>query len=151
MRKIRALIGLPVIVNGRRAGRVVQTALSDDLTELTGLWIAAGFFGTRFIPAESLGMIGQVCVQADHPGYRQRCRASSLFRRAVGTDGSRIGAIIGAEIDEMSFCIESLELSCGLWDDLLVGRKSIRSFSLNQATGDVVIDVSELEEEVTVQ
>ena len=148
MRKIRALIGLPVIVNDQRIGRVVQTELSEDLTQLTGVWIASGFFGTRFISADRLGMIGTVAVSSDDSGVRRRCKTPSLFRRAVGTDGSRLGAITGAEIDELSFRIEALELTCGLWDDLFTGRRRIRRFTLNRETGDVIIEVSETEKEV---
>ena len=58
MRKLRALIGLPVVVNNHRIGRVVQAELSTDLTQLLGVWIDAGLLGTRFIPADSLGMLG---------------------------------------------------------------------------------------------
>lgn len=151
MRKIRALIGLPVVADGRRVGRVIQAELAEDLTELSGLWIASGFFGTRFIESDRIGMIGNVAVMADDAGIRKRCSSASLFRRAVGTDGSRLGAITGAEIDELSFRTEALELSGGLWDDLFSGRKSIRRFTLNQETGDVVIDVSEMEKEVSIR
>lgn len=147
MRSIRALIGLPVIVNGKRAGRVVQVEVSDDLTEMAGLWMSAFFFGTRYIPADCLCTLGSVSVIADHPGDRKRCRTLSLFRRAVGSDGSRLGAVTGALIDELSFHIEMLELSCGVWDDLADGRRHIRSFSLNQETGNVIVDVSEMEKE----
>lgn len=147
MRKLRALIGLPVVVNNHRIGRVVQAELSTDLTQLLGVWIDAGLLGTRFIPADSLGMLGQVAVMADDCGKRKRCKTSPLFRRAVGTDGSRIGAITGAEIDELSFRVEALELSCGLWDDLLSGRMRISRFTLNRETGDVIVDAAENEKE----
>lgn len=144
MKKISALIGLPVITNGRRIGRVVRCELSDDLTRFEGIWITAVVFGTRFIPSEHLGVLGQVSVVADLPGQRMRCKEKSLFRRAVGTDGSRVGAITGAEFDEISFQVKALELSCGVWDDLLNGRKRVRTFTLNQTTGNVVIDAAEI-------
>lgn len=147
MRKLRALIGLPVVVNNRRFGRVVQVELSEDLTRMNGIWMDAGLKGTRFIPAESLCMLGKVAVMADDPGKRLRCRTPPLFLRAVGTDGSRTGAITGAEIDELSFRVESLELSCGLWDDLLNGRMRISRFTLNRETGDVIVDSAETEKE----
>ena len=147
MRDIRALIGLPVIVKGKRVGRVVQTELSGDLKELTGLWTSSGFFGTRFISADCLSVLGRVSVIADHQGLRKRCRPLSVFRRAVGSDGSRLGAVTSAQVDELSFRIETLELSRGLWDDLTVGRRQIRRFSVNQETGNVIIDVSEMEKE----
>lgn len=149
MRKIRALIGQPVVVNNRRVGRVVQPELSPELTELTGLWVDEGILGTRFIPSESLAMLGKVAVMADERGKRKKCKSAALFRRAVGTDGSRLGAITGAEIDELSFRVEALELSFGLWEDLLIGRRRIRQFTLNRETGDVLIDIAESEKEET--
>ena len=147
MRKIRALVGLPVVVGNRNAGRVVKAELSDDLTHLTGLWIASGFLGTRFIASDSLGTLGTAAVIADHSGIRRRYSSEPLLRRAVGTDGSLIGAITGAEVDELSFRVEALELSCGVWDDLLHGRRRIRRFAMNRENGCVVIDVSETEKE----
>lgn len=148
MKKIRALIGLPVIVKGKRIGRVVRCELSNDLKHLEGLWITAVVFGTRFIPCEHLGVLGQVSVTADSSGIRRKGSGTSLFRRAVGTDGTRLGAITGADIDELSFRIDALELSCGLWDDLLYGRRRIHTFALNQTDGSVIIDVGEIWKEV---
>lgn len=149
MRKIRVLIGMPVVVNNRRVGRVVQAELSEDLRQLDGLWIDAGLRGTRYLPSDNLEMLGQVAVMADDVGRRKRCRSAPLFRRAVGTDGRRLGAVTGAEIDELSFRVEALELSCGLWDDLLYGRARIRKFTLNRENGSVVIDLTETEKEET--
>ena len=123
MRKIRALIGMPVVVGNRRVGRVIQAELSEDLTRLDGLWMDAGLRGTRFIPSEQLEMLGRVAVMADDMGRRGRMRAEPLFRRAIGTDGRRLGAVTGAE------------------------RDRIRTFTLNRENGDVVVDVAESEKE----
>lgn len=149
MRKIRSLIGMPVVVSNRRIGRVIQTELTEDLSQLRGLWIDAGLRGTRFISSERLALLGQVAIMADDSGERDRCRATPLFRRAIGTDGSRLGAITGAEIDELSFRIESLELSRGIWDDLLYGREHIRHFTLNPDNGSVILGAAESEKEET--
>ena len=144
MRKIRALIGMPVVVGNRRVGRVIQAELSEDLTRLDGLWMDAGLRGTRFIPSEQLEMLGRVAVMADDMGRRGRMRAEPLFRRAIGTDGRRLGAVTGAEL---TFSVRALELSRGLWEDLARGRDRIRTFTLNRENGDVVVDVAESEKE----
>lgn len=144
MKKIRTLIGLPVVLNEHRIGRVVRCELSEDLSQFEGIWVTAVVFGTRFIPSEHLSVLGQVSIVTDTAGQRKRCREKSLLRRAVSTDGRRIGAITGAEINELSFRVEALELSCSVWEDLLNGRKHIHTFTLNQATGDVVIDAAEI-------
>ena len=149
MRKIRNLIGTPVVVNGKRAGRVIQAELSDDLTCLKGIWFDAGLRGTRFIPAESLAMLGKVAVMADDMGRRMRMRSGPLFRRAIGTDGRRLGAVTGAEIDELCFRVEALELSRGIWDDLLCGRMRFEQFTISREDGNVLIDAAETEKEVS--
>lgn len=140
MRTLRTIIGLPVVVNSRRIGRVFQAELTEDYSRLKGLWVDAGLSGTRFIPSDSLALLGQVAVVADDRGERKRCRTAGILRRAVATDGRRSGAVTGAEIDEISFRVEALELSRGIWDDLSSGRQRICQFTLNPKTGDVIID-----------
>lgn len=130
MRSIRSLIGMPVICRRQRIGRLVQADLSDDLQRLEGIWLDSGLLGTRYIASDRLSMIGKRSVMADHRGIRRRCTASPLFRRAVTTDGRRIGAIVDAEIDELSFLVCALELTHGFWDDLALGRSRILHYSV---------------------
>ena len=132
MRKLRSLIGMPVICRQKKIGRLMQAELSDDLRRLEGVWVDAGLKGTRYIPAEHLCLIGEMAVLTDHRGLRRRCRARTVLARAIATDGNRIGAVIGAEVDEISFLVGSLELSLGVWDDLLHGRRNIRCSSVHQ-------------------
>ena len=140
LRKLRALIGMPVLCGSRRIGRVVRAQLTEDLRQLKGIWISAGLGGTRFVPCEALEMIGTVAVMTDDKGRRARMRARPLLMRAVSTDGSRLGAITGAEIDEVSFAVNALELSAGLWEDLLIGRQRVTRYSVDQDNGEVIID-----------
>ena len=86
MRKIRNLIGMPVICRRQKVGRLVQAELSPDLKRLDGIWVDSGLRGTRYIPAEHVGTIGQVAVLADNRGRRRRCNTEPLLYRAVSTD-----------------------------------------------------------------
>lgn len=140
MRKVRALTGMPVVCKQKRVGRLIQAELSDDLRRLEGIWITGGVRGTRYIPAEALEMLGEAAVIADSAGRRKRLDAQPLFKRAVSTDGRRLGAITGASIDEVSLSVASLELSAGLWDDLLNGRQPVDRYTVNRETGDVIVD-----------
>lgn len=74
-------------------------------------------------------MIGESVILADSRGSRRRTSVHPLLRRAVSTDGRRIGAIVGAQIDEISFLVCTLELSRGFWDDLWYGRLQISDFN----------------------
>ena len=140
MRKLRSLIGMSVVCGSRRVGRLLRAELTEDLKQLAGIWVGAGLRGTRYIPAESLELIGRVAVMADVPGSRARMASKPLFARAVSTDGRRLGAITGAEIDEMTFAVSALELSAGLWDDLLRGRQRVTRYTVNRERGEVIID-----------
>lgn len=140
MKNLRALTGLPVVCHGRRVGRMLQAALSDDLKALQGIWVSAGPGGARWIPAEALQMLGRVAILADEPGEKGRAAPCPLFRRATATDGTRLGAVTGAEIDEISFAVTALELSRGFWDDLGRGRQRVRAYTVNRETGEVLVD-----------
>lgn len=140
MRKIRNLAGMPVICCRRRIGRLVQAELSEDLKRLEGIWVDGGLKGTRYIPAEHLSVIGERSVIADVRGQRKRCTGKPLFYRALSTDGSRIGAIVGAEVDEISFLVHALELTRGFWDDLFLGRSRVEAYSLHD--GSVIVQDS---------
>lgn len=142
MRKMRNLTGMPVVMNGRKIGRLLHAELTEDLKALSGVWIDSGLKGTRYIPVESLEMIGSKAVSTDSAGMRRRCKPGFLIRRAVSTGGYRIGAVTGAEIDEITFAVEALELSCGFWDDFWQGRRRIRCYSVHPESGDVVLQDS---------
>ena len=146
MRKLRNLAGMPVLCQRRKVGRLMQAELSEDLARLEGIWVDSGLRGTRYIPAEQLGMIGEVAVMADGRGARRRCEAHPLFVRAVSAAGERLGAIVGAELDEVSFQVRALELTRGLWDDVADGRTRVERYTA-QPERDLVIVLDAAEEQ----
>ena len=139
MRKIRNLIGMPVICHRQKVGRLVQAELSPDLRRMEGIWVDSGLKGTRYIPAEQLSMIGERAVMADSRGRRRRCSSTSMLHRAVSTDGNRLGAIVGAEGDEISFQVRSLELTRGFWDDLYAGRSRVENYNAESGGAEVIV------------
>ena len=147
MRKLRALTGMCVICGSQTVGRILKADLTEDLTQLSGLWVEAGLLGTRFIPAERLEILGRVAVMADDCGRRRRMQTRPLLARAVSTDGRRLGAITGAEVDEVSFAVCALELSAGLWDDIVRHRQRVTRFTVNPDNGEVIVDPAEAERE----
>ena len=151
MRKLRNLAGMPVLCQRRKVGRLMQAELSEDLARLEGIWVDGGLRGTRYIPAEQVGMIGEVAVMADGRGAKRRCDAKPLFLRAVNTAGERVGAIVGAELDELSFQVRALELTRGFWDDMREGRERVERYTVQPERSLVIVwdsaEVQEKEEE----
>ena len=148
MKNLRLLVGMPVICEGRKLGRVVQAQVSGELTRMTGLFVDAGLKGTRFIPAEDVNVLGDVAVlvrSAGRRGVRAQC---GYPRRALAPDGKRLGAICGAGVNEESLNVEALELSVGWLEDMLTGRRRVSRFTVNQPGGEVGViemDGEELE------
>ena len=139
MRKLQNLTGMPVICRRRKIGRLLKAELSDDLKRMEGVWVDSGLMGTRYIPAEQLNMIGEMAVLADSRGRRRRCNIRSLLCRAISTDGQRIGAVVDAEVDEISFLVNALEITHGLWEDVFLGRSRAEGFSA-QSSGIIISD-----------
>ena len=142
MKNIRSLIDMPVICCGKKTGRVAQVCLSAERKRMDGLWVDAGLSGTRFVPAEHICRLGDAAILTDFPGRRMRCAQQPLFLRALDADGVRLGAISGADIDEITFRVEALELSRGYLDDFLRGRVRVRSFTVNPQDGSVIVHLS---------
>ena len=149
MRKLRNLIGMPVLWQRQRLGRLMQVELSSDLVRLEGIWVDGGLKGTRYIPSEQLGMIGEIAVLADSRGARRRCTARPLFLRAVSSGGEPVGAIVGAEVDELSFQVRALELTRGFWDDLTAGRTRVERYTAQPERSLVIVLESTDEVEAT--
>ena len=147
MRKLRNLAGMPVICHRKKIGRLVQAELSPDYTRMEGIWVDCGLKGTRYIPVEQLSMIGERAVLSDSRGRRRRCNVHSMLRRAVSTDGARLGAIVGAEVDELSFLVCSLELTRGFWDDMRAGRSRVEHFNAQKDGAEIIVLDSTQEEE----
>lgn len=139
---------MPVVCGKRRLGRLLRAELTEDLRRLEGVWISAGLRGTRFIPSEELGLLGEVAVVAEGVGARRRMRSKPLFMRALSTDGRRLGAVTGAEVDEVSFAVTALELSAGVWDDLARPRRRVTRYTVDRERGEVIIDPADADEEV---
>ncbi len=146
MKSVRALAGMNVVCGDRRIGRVAQVRLSDDLIRMDGLWVDTGLRGSRYICAEHISMLGSVAILADCSGVRRRIARRSLFRRAVSTDGRRLGAIVDAMVNEISFSVDALILTRGFWDDLTRGRCLVTHFSTDPSTDSVVLYDEDLHE-----
>lgn len=148
LRNMRSLRGMSVVVDARSAGRVIQVLLSDDLRRMEGIWIDAGLKGVRFIDAERLSVIGSRAIIADDIGERVRLKPNPLFLRAVSTAGRRLGAVVGAEIDEVSLTVRCLILSLGYLEDLTRGEIRAYDYVYDAENRRVVIPEALIDSEV---
>lgn len=138
MRTLREIIGLPVLLEGQLTGYVLGADTDEALTKVCGLWISGVHTGSRRIEAEDIVSIGDRSVLVKSRGKRASARSGMLFRRAVTTDGTRIGAVIDCDVSD-SLDISALWLTCGYPDDLLRGRQRIERYAVRSSDGTVLI------------
>ena len=138
MKGVKAFVGMPVILNGKRIGHVACLTLDEGLTKVTGLRIARGLRGNRFIPACAVSLLGDVAVLVADDGVRPCGERGLTIRRATTTDGQILGAITGALVDEGTRRVAALELSSGWWEDLARGRRYVYGWTANQ--GSVILE-----------
>lgn len=130
MKGLKAFVGMPVILGGRRIGHVACLTLDEGLTRVTGLRIARGLRGNRFIPASAVSLLGDVAVLVTDEGVRAGEERGLTIRRATATDGQILGAITGALIDERTLKVAALEMTSGWWEDLVRGRKYVHGWTV---------------------
>jgi uncharacterized protein YrrD len=129
---VKAFVGMPVILNGKRIGHVACLTLDEGLKCVTGLRIARGLRGNRYIPSSAVSLFGDVAVLVTEEGVRPGGERGLNLRRATTTDGQILGAITGALIDERTLSVAALELSSGWWEDLARGRRYVYGWTACQ-------------------
>lgn len=132
MKGVKAFVGMPVILSGKRIGHVACLTLDEGLRSITGLRIARGLRGNRFIPSCAVSLLGDVAVLVTEEGVRPGAERGLNLRRATTTDGQILGAITGALIDERTLSVAALELSSGWWEDLARGRRYVYGWTTSQ-------------------
>lgn len=144
----RNLCGLKVVKDGMCIGRVIQAALSDDLTLLDGIWIDRALLGVKFIAAEHICVLGNSSVTVEQSGERMRLKPRRLFIRAVTTGGLRAGAITDAALDEKMLTVTALLLTES-WFVALSGKaRPVCSFKYDALSSRVIIPGDKDETEV---
>jgi len=134
--------GMPVVCEGERIGRVLFVQLTPSLHRMAGLHVDCALRGRRYIPAERIRMIGEMAVLVE-PGFGKTSLPPALPRRALSEDGTHLGCITGAWIDELSHGVDSLELSGGVLQDLFSGRRRVRLYHVRKENGDVIVCTEE--------
>jgi len=133
------LIGLPVICGEKRLGRVSAATLSRDGGSLAGLTVQGGLSGAWWVPAEAILCLGALCVLVRSGGGRRRGPRPFHPGRVSDTSGMRLGRVADARLDERTLAVDALEITFGPLDDLLVGRRWVRGFTIHPLTGDVMV------------
>ena len=148
MTGLKKMIGLPVIVNGKQRGSVLRGVLDERGKCLRGIVIRSGLRGTRWLPREQISLIGKISVIASGKACRVPRDAAYHLFRVTDPEGTRLGIVTDALLNEETLSVAALEISGGPLDDLIDGRWYATAFHV-QPMGEVGhVTIPALKEEV---
>ncbi len=133
------LIGLPVICGEKRLGRVSSVMLTRSGDRLSGLMVQGGLRSARWVPAESILCLGTLSILVRNDGGKRQEAQPFRLGRVSDTGGMRLGCVTDVRIDEQTLGIDALEITFGPLDDLFIGRRWVRGFTIHPDNGDVIV------------
>lgn len=128
MMRMGRLTGLPVIWDGHTIAQVEAPVLQTDGRQLRGLRVRRGFGGARWVDADDISVLGEVCVVVRRKP--QRIPEDAAFRLGMVKDtaGLLLGQVTDAIIDQDSLRVHALEMVLGLTEAITEGRMLCRQF-----------------------
>jgi len=130
MMRLKKLIGLPVVLNGRNAGHVLKAVVTRDGHNLRGLILRGGVRGPRWLSREQIQLLGKVSIIASGETRKVPRDAEYKLFRVSDSDGTRLGVVSDAVIHEETLQVIALEISSGPVDDLIDGRWLATAFTV---------------------
>ena len=131
MTGLKKMIGLPVIIDGRTMGNVMRGVLTEDGRSLRGLVMRSGLRGARWLPREQISLVGHLSVIANGKTVRLPRHADYRLFRVSDPEGTRLGIVTDALLNEETLRVMALEISAGPLDDLLDGRWYATAFTVH--------------------
>jgi len=149
MTGLKKMIGLPVIINGKAVGSVQRGVLTEDGRSLRGIIVRGGLRGAKWIGREHISLVGRLSVIASGKPERVPAAADYHLFRVSDMEGTRMGIVTDALLQEETLRVTALEISAGPVDDLMNGRWYATSFHVRKTgtTGHVTIPRGKEEEE----
>lgn len=141
---LNRLVGLPVVLNGRRIGQIERAFLNKSGKMLGGIVVRNGIRGAKWLSHAHVLALGGVCVLAKDEPEKVPKDARFTLSRVQDTSGLRLGVVTDALIDTDSMQVMALEISSGPVDDFMHGRLYAKEFvvKISRASpeeGDVLI------------
>lgn len=133
---------MPIVCaeTGKRLGRVKSVNVDRKLLCVTGLWVSGRFLKQSFYPRESILLLGKTAVLVSGESANEETGDVFSLKSAYNAAGAKIGAVINAYADEETLEIKFLEISRDIFSDIARGRRIHRLYTVNEETGDAVID-----------
>lgn len=144
MKRRNDMIGLPVVqeLSGKIIGRVRDLDYTPGCRTISGLVVErTGLRRPVYINKDRIRIIGDhsIIVEQGENVPESRRKNNTPYTRAYLPDGREAGIITDYSLDPKTAAVTSLELSRGMFDDLIHGRQQISHFALMEFSQDIVV------------
>lgn len=129
--RLSALVGLPVVLEGKSIGRVEQPVLTPDGHALRGLVVRRGLGGARWLNAEELRVAGSVSVVANEKPGKVPEGADFALHAVRDTSGLNLGVVTDVWLEPASLRVAALEILLGLIEALTCGPLRCERFAVS--------------------
>lgn len=144
MTSLNRLVGLPVVLNGRKIGQIERAILNKSGKKLSGMVVRDGIRGAKWLKSDDIVALGGISVLSQKPLGKLPKDARFSLSRVQDTSGLRLGMVTDAFLNPETMEVIALEISSGPVDDFMHGRLYAREFVVKDSKvrheeGDVLI------------
>lgn len=134
--RLGRVLGLPAVLGEKMLGHVERAVLEEDGRRLRGLVIRRGIGGAKWIGRETIGVLGDVSVIAVSAPGRLPRNADFGLQAVRDESGLTLGRVTDVWISPETYDVTALEVTLGLTEDLLRGRRKVRQWTVQPGAGD---------------
>lgn len=128
--RLGRVVGLPAVLGERLMGHVERAVLDEGGKQLQGLVLRRGLGGARWAGREEIRLLGDVSViLRARPGRPPRS-ADFCLRAVKDESGLTLGRVTDVFVCPETLAVTALEVSLGLMEELLQGRRIIRRWTV---------------------
>ncbi len=128
--RMSALVGLPVVREGRTISRVERPVLTPDGHALRGLVVRRGLGAARWLGAEVLKVAGSVSVVTGEAPGKVPEGADFALHGVRDTAGLNLGVVVDAWLDPLTLRVAALEILPGLVEAFTCGTLRCERFAV---------------------
>ncbi|MBQ7849439.1 MAG: hypothetical protein IJ343_06950 [Clostridia bacterium] len=124
------LLGLPVVLGGRKVGHVERAVLDREGRQLRGLVIRRGLGSAKWAARERVSVLGDVSVVLLGLPERPPKDADGALHTVKDESGLTLGRVTDVWLSPEKMTVTALEVTLGWLEDLQRGRLRVNDWAV---------------------
>lgn len=129
-RRLGRILGLPCVCGEKVVGHVERAVPDESGQQVQGFIIRRGLGGAKWAGREDVSVVGDVSVVLKRKPGRMPKGANSMLGAVKDEGGLTLGRVTDWWIEQEGLGITALEVTLGLMEDLMRGRKRVMRWTV---------------------